>query len=404
MRAPSVLRPLAALLASLRVTVMLLVLSILLVFAATLDQVHLGVWGVQQKYFHSFWVFSQVPGAGVALPIFPGGYCLGLLLLANLVAAHLTRFRLRAANAGLWLTHLGLILLLAGEGISGLLQQDSQMRIDVGQTRRYAESFRATELAVVETTAPDRDTVIAIPSGLIEEQRELQHPRLPFAIKPIVYYPNARLRMRGANPDGPPAVATLGDGVQVAAQPAPVTYKPNESNWPTAYLELRTPEGPIGTLLVSTMLVGPQTLTYQGRTWEIALRPQRDYLPAQLTLERFTHDVYPGTQIPKDFASTVRLRSDDRRDDRQVRIFMNNPLRVAGRAIYQAGYDNNDRTSVLQVVRNPAWLMPYVACSVIALGLALQFGLHLFRFARRRRPAPVPPTPAVLLPPLPSRP
>ena len=66
-----------ALFTSLRLTVVLLVLSILLIFAATLDQVHLGVWGVQQKYFHSFFVFTQIPGTDFSFPIFPAGYLLG---------------------------------------------------------------------------------------------------------------------------------------------------------------------------------------------------------------------------------------------------------------------------------------------------------------------------------------
>ena len=67
-----------ALLTSLRLTVVLLVLSIVLVFAATLDQVHLGVWGVQEKYFRSFFVFKPDRAAPAFLfPVFPGGYLLG---------------------------------------------------------------------------------------------------------------------------------------------------------------------------------------------------------------------------------------------------------------------------------------------------------------------------------------
>ena len=133
------------------------------------------------------------------------------------------------------------------------------------------------------------------------------------------------------------------------------------------------------------MLIDPQVFTYQGGAWRLALRPKRDYLPFSVTLEKFTHDVYAGTDIPKDFASTIHLRSDDGRDDREVRIYMNNPLRYGGRAFYQAGYDNNDRTSVLQVVRNPSWRIPYVSCAMIALGLAVEFGMHLFGFFGRRK-------------------
>src|SRR5580704_14054696 len=108
----SFLRLIGAVLGSLRLTVALLVLSLVMIFVATLDQVHLGVWGVQQKYFHAFFVLAKIPGSELSLPIFPGGYLLGIALLINLVTAHACRFRLSWKKSGIWLTHLGLILLL----------------------------------------------------------------------------------------------------------------------------------------------------------------------------------------------------------------------------------------------------------------------------------------------------
>ena len=183
-------------------------------------------------------------------------------------------------------------------------------------------------------------------------------------------------------------MATMGDGTEMIAEPAPITYKPDESNWPTAYVELTGPEGALGVWLVSAILEAPQTFTYQGHTWQLALRARRDYLPFTIALSRFTHDIYPGTDIPKNFASTIRLQSDDRRDDRSVSISMNKPLRYGGFAFYQAGYANNDRTSVLQAVSNPSWQMPYLSCALIALGLVLQFGLSLSAFFCKRAAAP----------------
>jgi hypothetical protein len=83
---------------SLRLTVVLLALSIVLIFWATLDQVHLGVWAVQQKFFHSFIVFVRV--GDLQVPVYPGGYLIGGLLLANLVAAHIYRFKMGWRKAG----------------------------------------------------------------------------------------------------------------------------------------------------------------------------------------------------------------------------------------------------------------------------------------------------------------
>ena len=53
----------------------------------------------------------------------------------------------------------------------------------------------------------------------------------------------------------------------------------------------------------------------------------------------------------------------------------------------QAGFEKDDRTTVLQVVHNPSFIAPYVACIVVAAGLLVQFGYHLVGFARRRRTA-----------------
>ena len=85
------LRQVRSLFVSLRLTVVLIALSIVLVFWATLAQVHLGVWGVQQKFFHSFFVYE---GLGeLRVPVFPGGYLIGGLLLVNLLSAHVYRFK-----------------------------------------------------------------------------------------------------------------------------------------------------------------------------------------------------------------------------------------------------------------------------------------------------------------------
>jgi hypothetical protein len=66
---------------------------------------------------------------------------------------------------------------------------------------------------------------------------------------------------------------------------------------------------------------------------------------------------------------------------------MNEPLRYRGDTYFQADFDKDSpvaRYTVLQVVRNPGWLMPYISCAVVALGLVIHFGLHLFEFLRRR--------------------
>ena len=382
---------------SMKLTVVLLALGLILIFAATLDQVNLGIWAVQEKYFRSFFVlvrFGDIP-----VPVFPGGYFIGGLLLFNLIAAHVSRFKLTWRKAGIQLTHTGLILLLLGELLSGLWQEDFQMRIEEGETKNYSESFRLNELAITDTNDAKFDDVVAIPESLLERSEPLQHPKLPFRVVVKAYYPNAELVRRTA--DGPPAPATTGIGLNVTALPHAPTYAPDERNTPAAYVELVGTDKSLGTWLVfispNAQPSFPQHFDYAGHSWKIVLRPSRAYKPFALTLLKFTHDVYAGTEvirdgkivdegIPKNFASRLRLTSPDGHDDREVLIYMNNPLRYAGLTFYQASYDGA-HTTVLQVVRNPSWLLPYIACALMALGLVWQFGFHLVAFIGKRRPA-----------------
>jgi cytochrome c biogenesis factor len=172
------LRQVRSVFVSLRLTVVLIALSIVLVFWATLDQVHLGVWGVQQKFFHSFLVYQ---GLGeLRIPVYPGGYLIGGLLLVNLLSAHLYRFKAGWRKSGIWIAHAGLVLLLLGELASGLLQRDYQMRLDEGETKNYAESTRRNELAIIDATDPDFDDVVAIPESLLAGGTVVQNPKLAF--------------------------------------------------------------------------------------------------------------------------------------------------------------------------------------------------------------------------------
>jgi hypothetical protein len=91
----------------------------------------------------------------------------------------------------------------------------------------------------------------------------------------------------------------------------------------------------------------------------------------------------------------VRLQNPKTGEDRETDIFMNSPLRYSGLTFYQYQMDAGDMarqqgrvaSSVLQVVRNPSWLTPYIGCGLVAAGLLIQFMSHLVKFLSRRKPA-----------------
>jgi hypothetical protein len=177
----------------------------------------------------------------------------------------------------------------------------------------------------------------------------------------------------------------MGVGARMTVLEAPRVVSDDEMDTTSAVIELVGAEKSYGVWLVSTGLESPQTVVIEGTPYRLHLRPVRHYYPFSLHLKRFTHDRYPGTDIPKNFSSRLRLVDPETGDDRDVLIFMNNPLRYRGLTFYQASFGKGDKLSILQVVKNPVWVAPYLACALVSLGLAWHFFLHLARF--RRRPA-----------------
>lgn len=383
------IKSLAQFFTSLRLTVMLLVLSIVLVFVATLAQVQLGIVGVQENFFRTFVVVAYWGQGRLPIPVFPGGYLIGGLLMINLTASFFLRLKFTARKVGIHFIHLGLMVLLVGELVSGLWQEDFALTLNEGDTKSYSEAFREHELAIIETSHPDHDKVVAIPESLLTAGDPIQHPGLPFRLAVNRYYPNAQLVMQsqvGSDPAAhfAPNPATQGHGTRLAISPRPLTYRDDERNLPTAVIELQGAEGSLGVWLVSPMLVAPQTVEYDGRTYRLTLRSAREYKPFSLTLLQLRHDVYPGSNIPKNFSSRVRIKSIDGSEDREALISMNQPLRHQGYTFYQYQMDQANGMSRLQVVRNPGYALPYIACLLMTIGLVVQFSVHLFNFIRQR--------------------
>jgi hypothetical protein len=262
------------------------------------------------------------------------------------------------------------------------------MRLSHGDTKNYSEDMRETELAIIDTSGDDLDQVTAIPESVLRHNRVINHWSLPFRIVVRNFYQNSRLKMLSQAGEGAQPIANQGPGAMIAVEPAARTTATDERDVPSAAVEiLPKAGGSLGTWLVSDALGAPQTFACGGRTWMITMRPARYYKPYSVTLQKFTHEKYAGTEIPKNFASKVTLIDPERAVDRNVLIYMNHPLRYRGETFYQAGFQPDDSATILQVVHNPSFIAPYVACVIVAIGLLVQFGFHLVGFSRQRRKA-----------------
>jgi hypothetical protein len=399
------LRPVA----SLRLTVALFVLSFALVFLGTLAQTEYGIWTVVGRYFWSWYVWVPLQSLAKFAQTFfdlspdarwpgffpfPGGKLLGLALFVNLLVAHLVRFRLSWRRAGVLVLHAGLLLLFVSEFITRTYAVEGSMTIPNGGSSNMLIHIHQCELAVIDTSRPDADEVTVVPGSRLHAGQTVSDPQLPFDIHVDELMTNSALVGPFARPDAPKA--TAGYGLSVAAQPAPEvqgTDAGSQYDHPSAYVTLTNKETgtPIGTYLVSTRFDDQerpnQPVALGGKTYEIALRFKRTYKPYTIHLKEFKHEVYPGTDKPKNFESDVLLEDPELGVKRELSISMNDPLRHRGEAFYQSSFLPGDRGTVLQVVRNPGWVLPYLSCFIVSVGMLTHFGIMLVGYLRRRASA-----------------
>src|SRR3982750_690115 len=151
---------------SLKLTIVCLAAAMVLVFAGTLAQVHFGLNVVQERYFHGWFVWWPTESHGFKIPVFPAGHLIGGVLLINLIAAHIRRFRWTWRKLGIHITHAGLIVMLAGGLLTDLFAVESHMRLGRGETKNYAEDPQRMELAVIDTTDSEYDQVTAISESI----------------------------------------------------------------------------------------------------------------------------------------------------------------------------------------------------------------------------------------------
>ncbi|MCK5675492.1 MAG: cytochrome c biogenesis protein ResB, partial [Verrucomicrobia bacterium] len=461
---------------SLKLTVVLLCLSMVLVFAGTLAQVDKGIWTVMDQYFrcliawidlHVFFPRSMdIPD--VRIP-FPGGFLIGWLLVINLITVHWASFKVQVSGgrkvagivflllgvlvtagvmfgwgtasvaatesdafwrvflrlgrgtlaavvfyiaclllyrkrAGMVLLHGGILFLLIGEFATALFAVEATMTIKEGETVSYIDHSRQLELSFTDTSNPDFDTVTVVPGDALKDGALIKPDGLPFDIKVNRYMVNSNnpqplqgisesLRSRYPQYEG------HGARLYVTEQPE-ASGASGTRNAPAVDVELfnRATGDSLGRYILSLWFYPnfvnrswdmPTNITVGDKDYTVYFRFRREYVtspsgnPYSIKLLDFVHEKYEGTQMPKDFASQILLINEGDQVERELRIWMNNPLRYARRTFYQSGYLPDDSGTVLQVVRNDSWMIPYLSCMIVFVGMAAQFVQSLGRHLRR---------------------
>ncbi|RAP24091.1 hypothetical protein DID73_01610 [Candidatus Marinamargulisbacteria bacterium SCGC AG-343-K17] len=337
-----------------RLTIFLLFKLFFLILFATFSQVDLGIFEANKRYFTSWFVFMG------AIPIYLGGYFIGLLLLINLMASHATKFRFSKSYMGIFLIHFGLILLIIGSGITSFLGEEMQISIQEGESRNYLEYPSEFELVIIDTSDTTFDRIHSFELSDLESAVPFNQVTLQY----LTYAPNAIINQRGIEN---PKFNQLGQSFKLISMPK--TYKMSERNIPGLTLMVQFKNQTDYYLLWGGSAIY-QTLMIDNQQFLIKIRPKRRYLDFSIYLHDFIRNTYEKSDTARQFMSKVSLITPN--GTVPFDIQMNEPLRYNGYTFFQSSFTDDEQTSVFQVVKNPSWLVPYISSIIIIIGLFVQ--------------------------------
>lgn len=408
-RAPKAKSPLQIaidVVASMKLTVVLMALLAMLTWLGTLAQVDSGIYYVQREYFESWLVWPRL--GPVQFPL-PGAVPVLSLLFVNLIVGGIARMRWSTRNTGILITHFGIALLLAAGGIKLGVSYAGHLSLQEGAAGNTIRSFQEWELALMWQ---EGDAVMerVVPGNVLERATGASATRIAGDGLPFTVDLSHFLEHCQPLPKGPmvQAATPVVDGAFLYSDPNNRSWTPKERDQKLAgcYATITEPGGkPVtGILWAADLLpsnVGapsqPWTFTAGGRTWGLELRHKVWSLPFDVRLDRFQKSEHPGTSMARDFSSFVTVMENDGAT-RPAHIYMNEPLRKDGFVFYQTSFGPDPARpggfySTFEVANNPSDQWPKWACYVIAVGLLIHFTQKLVRFVaaenRRRKAAEV---------------
>ncbi|VAX40454.1 Putative cytochrome C-type biogenesis protein [hydrothermal vent metagenome] len=321
-------------------------------------------------------------------------------------------------RGGMVMLHVGVAVLMFSELLVGIIAVEERMDIVEGEVARYAFDIRTVEMAIIDPSDLEKQHVVVIPKSILNAVSNFESKNiisrtfskwiygkpnpiisrdsLPFDVRVDQFYQNGVIERTPTSKEDYPHIqgfgvrnsatpVTASTGVEGASVDNSIVYVTLLKKMKEGGKTIAEKDRVIGTWLLSCYLDREESVLFNGKTRLVSLRFKRSYKPYTIELKDFRDDKYTGTMETKNFSSTIQLVDKRNNVDREIDIWMNNPLRYAGETFYQSGHDKDKRTgkeiTSLSVVTNVGWMMPYVACMLVWWGMLAHFSQMLIRFS-----------------------
>lgn len=348
----------------------------LLTFLGTIEQTTEGLFEVQKKYFESIFLVHWI-GGRFPLPL-PGVYLVLVLLFVNLVVGGIIQIRKSKATVGVLVIHVGILIMLAAGFVKLKFSSDGNLTLYPGDHSDEYESYYEWEVAIWDAARISDVKELIIPDAEFSDlrggaTRTFESKELPFKLELSHYAKNSRVFPKG------PMWESYGPVVDNFGIKEFALSKEAETNVPALVAKVNGQ----GALLWG-MERYPLIVDAGGHKWAIKLRKKRFKMPFEVRLDKFSHELYPNTNIAKVYKSEVTVTEGG--TSREAKIEMNAPYRDRGLVIFQSSWGPQDAPpgtplfSGFAVVENPSDQWPLISCIVIAIGMAIAFGQKLTRY------------------------
>jgi hypothetical protein len=336
----------------------------LLLTGGTIAQRSIGLYEAERQFFAS-WFFMLGP-----VPL-PGMYPALVLLTLALIAKTLFKSPWQKNRIGIYITHLGALLLMGGGLLTALDSTEGYLALKEGETGMMVSDYHAREFVVIR----DGEVVLSVPHHALHDDMRLGEAELPFALRMLNYCRNCAPVRQEEEDERRKSVAA-----QFELTDGPLA-KEDEENQAGAMLEVTGAGDEDGIYATFEPIPHPPGITYDGHSYIFQMRRIQRELPFSVTLhsvQKFTH---PGMDMAREYQSDITVNEPGGISWQRL-IRMNEPLRVQGYTLYQASLADarGEVVSVLAVVENRGRIFPYLAGMVMAVGL----GIHSVQRMRRR--------------------
>ncbi len=364
------------------------VFLLILTFLGTIEQVNVGLYEAQKKYFESIFLVHWIPIYNEwALPIpLPGVYLLLALFTVNLIAGGIVRIRKNKNTIGNLVTHAGMLLMVAAGFVNYTYAQDGHMTLAENEQASEFVSYYSWEIAIAQPEDGKIAQEMIVPNDAFAyvkpgNPKTFTSDALPFDLTITDFYRNSV--PVGAGPFVQQTMHVI-DGYALQSLDLD---REAERNAAGAYVVVKEKQsGATHEGIVWGLADAPWGVSVGCKKYTVDLRHKRYPLPFAIALDKFHHENHPGTGMASMFMSEVTKIENGSKTP--VKIQMNEPLRHLGYTFYQASWQPaNPATgrpvlSTLAVVKNPADQWPLYSCIVITIGLLIHFVAKLWKYLR----------------------